>query len=89
MTIMRVLVEKLLCQTVMRRIPVLKCLLSSMRGCLRLRLVLPGIKWHRYRWTPPALWPLARCLKYPRAYVVPGSEDKVDWTDKCQNLVRP
>jgi hypothetical protein len=45
MAIMHVLVDKLLCQAVMRRIPVVECLLSGVRGCLWLRPIMPGIKW--------------------------------------------
>jgi hypothetical protein len=43
MTIIRVLVKELLCQTVMGQIPVLECLLSSARGRLWLRPFMPGI----------------------------------------------
>jgi hypothetical protein len=58
MTIMRVLMKELLCQAVMGQIPVLEWLLSGVRGCLQLCLVLCGIKWHRYSRTP-TLSPLA------------------------------
>jgi hypothetical protein len=85
MTIMRVLMELFLCQTVMGWIPVLECLLSSACGHLWLRLVLPGIKWYHYLRTL-ALWPLASTWDTcgngywgARAHAVPGCEDKVDW----------
>jgi hypothetical protein len=49
--------------------------------------VLPSIKWHRYPRTP-TIWPLARCLGHPRAwllgaraYDVLGREDEVDWAN--------
>jgi hypothetical protein len=45
MTIMLVLMEELLCQTVMGLIPVLECLLLGACGCLWLCPVMPGIKW--------------------------------------------
>jgi hypothetical protein len=48
MMIIHVLVEELLCQTVMGRIPTLECLLSGTRGRLWLRPILPSIKWHLY-----------------------------------------
>jgi hypothetical protein len=44
MVIMRVLVEELLCQTVMGCIPVLECLLPGVHGCLWLHHFLAGIK---------------------------------------------
>jgi hypothetical protein len=44
MTIMRVLVEELLCQAVMGQIPALECLLLGACGRLWLCLVLSGIK---------------------------------------------
>jgi hypothetical protein len=50
--IMCVLVEELPCQALMGQNLVLECLLSGMRGWWRLRLVSPGIKWHRYSRTP-------------------------------------
>jgi hypothetical protein len=65
---MRVLVEEFLCQAVMEQIPLLKGLLSGARGHLWLRLVLPGIKYHRYPRTP-ALCPLAWYLGYPQAWL--------------------
>jgi hypothetical protein len=45
MTIMRVLVDKLLCQMVMEQIQVLECLLSGVCGCLWLHPIVLGIKW--------------------------------------------
>jgi hypothetical protein len=48
MAIMRVLVEELLCQTVMGWTPILEYLLSGACGCLWLRLIMPGIKCHRF-----------------------------------------
>jgi hypothetical protein len=68
MVIMRVLMEELPCQAVMGHIPILECLLSGTRGLLWLRLVLPGIKWHRYLKTP-ALWPLTQYSGHPRAWL--------------------
>jgi hypothetical protein len=44
-TIMCVLVEKLLCQIVMGRIPILECLLSGVCGHLWLRSIMSVIKW--------------------------------------------
>jgi hypothetical protein len=88
MMIMCVLVEDLLCQAVTGQIPVLKCLMSGVCGCLWLRPVLPSIKWHRYL-RPPALWPLAQYLGYPWAWLqgawahaVSGREDEVDWANR-------
>jgi hypothetical protein len=45
MMIMRVLVKDVLCQALMRWIPVLELPLSGVRGRLWLRHVMPGIKW--------------------------------------------
>jgi hypothetical protein len=58
MVIMYVLMEELLYQAVMGRIVILECELSSVRGCMWLRLILHDIKWHRYSRTL-ALCPLA------------------------------
>jgi hypothetical protein len=44
MVIMSVLVVELLCQAAMGWVPVLESLLPGTRGCLWLRLVMPGIK---------------------------------------------
>jgi hypothetical protein len=44
MVIMHIFMEELLSQAVMRRIPVLECLLSGAHGRLRLCLVLRDIK---------------------------------------------
>jgi hypothetical protein len=48
MTIMRVPVGELICQTVIGRIPVLKCPLPDVRGCLWLYPVIAGIKYCRF-----------------------------------------
>jgi hypothetical protein len=59
MTVMRVLMVMLLCQTVMGWIPALERLLPGERGNLWLCLELSGIKWPHYSWIP-ALGSLAR-----------------------------
>jgi DMSO/TMAO reductase YedYZ heme-binding membrane subunit len=88
MVIMRILVEELLYQAVMRRIPVLECLLSGSHRCLWLRPILPSIKWHRYP-RNLALWPLAWYLGHLRAWLpgsqthaVLGRKDEVVWADR-------
>jgi hypothetical protein len=48
MVIMHVLVVELLCQVVTGQILALECLLPGAHECMRLHLVLPGIKWPRY-----------------------------------------
>jgi hypothetical protein len=58
--IMCVLMNDLLCQVVMEHVSILTCLLSSARGRLWLRSVMPNIKWCRF----PRPWPhgaLTRC----------------------------
>jgi hypothetical protein len=58
--IMCVLMEELLCQTVMEWIPVLECPLSGVCGRLWLRPVMADIKWHcfprsRLQWRLPSI----------------------------------
>jgi hypothetical protein len=48
MTIMRVLLVKSLCEAVMGRILLLKCLLPGACGCMWLRPAMPGIKWRYF-----------------------------------------
>jgi hypothetical protein len=90
-SIMRVLVVELLCQVTMGWIPVLECLFLSARGCLRLHLVLPSIKWPCYSRTP-ALGPFDRYIGYPRAWLSEARahaesrcEDKLDQVNRWQN----
>jgi hypothetical protein len=95
MVIMHVLVVDLLCQAVMGWILVIMCILPGACGRLRLRLVLPAIKWPRYL-RIPALGPLTRYLGYPftwtlgdRVHAQPWCEGKLDWVDKWWNPAHP
>jgi hypothetical protein len=67
MKIIRVLVEELLCQTVMGRIPILMSLLPGARGCLWPHPIVPDIKCRYFQRTR-----LPWCLpdtKSPRAWL--------------------
>jgi hypothetical protein len=70
MAIMHVPVVELQCQTTMGWLPVLKYLLSGVRGCLLLCLVVPGIKCNRFPKTRFHWW--LSDAESPRAWL-PGA----------------
>jgi hypothetical protein len=87
MAILRVLVEKLLCQAMMGLILVLECLLLGVHGRLWVRPFKPGIKCYCFLRTrlhghlpdigEPQMW-----LPGAQVYAESGLGGKADWTDR-------